>query len=430
MQHDAREALAEPAKPGAQAPKPDMAVGVKNLEADAAAASSSSLSEVKTPQPETPQPAGPIARLRNFLIRALPAVLVNHTSNLFGGLQLGAEVLMAKSGNVTLIEDSRKGNPLNYLIDPPRNIITSSLKSGGLNFKPKDLLRASYYKDSIHGFLNLEHASKIDSLGGTLKLTNRWTARASLLGIIGMTVAVLFPDEKDSQQETEENVKQSRIHPLAYAKKRLHEALDPREWVQHKRSFTGLMLAGSGVFSFLSGFRQIEGKVIGQQIYRHNNWHKFGGAVLIASGAQLALSVDNQQGWSRWGATNMLRLISLPLSISGRFKPGVTGKLEQGRWWYIVAQVMFQMKNTLAALIGGAEVRPDGTIVDHKAIREAAREKTKQEIDRIAPKPTAIDGVAPQAQADTPPATVQAEGRRHLQTLAPAPDQQLAPASA
>jgi hypothetical protein len=50
---------------------------------------------------------------------------------------------------------------------------------------------------------------------------------------------------------------------------------------------------------------------------------------------------------------------------------------EQGADWYLAAQAVFQGKNAVASLIGGAEkhTNKDGatTIIDHKVIREQAK---------------------------------------------------------
>ena len=50
---------------------------------------------------------------------------------------------------------------------------------------------------------------------------------------------------------------------------------------------------------------------------------------------------------------------------------------ETGRQWYTAGMASFQAENVAQSLIGGAEKLPDGTVVDHNAIRAAGKERAR-----------------------------------------------------
>lgn len=312
------------------------------------------------------------ARFRRNAIEKAPASVVNHSSNIIGSFQLVAEVLMFKSSGLDLVNPENRSKPLHYLIDPVKNIIGGVFQKAKFKIKG-NVFEGELYKNGFKSLNDLEAATIRDRIGASgeiVKLTNKWSARSGFAGICAMTIATFLPDGKDTPEETQAMVKMSREHPLAYAGRRLSQAINPLEWVDHKRQFSGLGMMLAGILSVVSGFRQVSGKIIGEQSYMRNGWQMAGGVITTFGGAQLLLAVDNDQGWRNFGLTQMLRLITLPHSILSRFKG-----TEQGAEWYLAGQGVFQTKNVFAAAIGGAEKSEDGKVVDHSQLRAQARKE-------------------------------------------------------
>jgi hypothetical protein len=177
--------------------------------------------------------------------------------------------------------------------------------------------------------------------------------------------------------------KMAKESPRSYTKLRLSQAINPLEWWRHKREFSGLAMMFVGLFSFVSGFRQVKGKFTEEMIvagmkntqhYIRNPAQMIGGLITLGGGTQLMMAVDSDKGWRNFGLIQMLRLATLPNSISTRFSQS-----EQGAEWYLGAQGVLQAKNIFAASVGGAEKLKDGTVVNHEEIRKQAEEKEKQE---------------------------------------------------
>ncbi len=326
------------------------------------------------------------ARWRKQAIEKTPRVIVNHSTNLIGSMQLVAEVLMFKSSGLNLVDKENRGKPLHYITDPLKNIYGGVFKKSKIEFKGNPL-KASFYKElptnireSFASLKDLEKATARD-LTHTAPMYNKWSARSGFAGICAMTIATLLPDKKDKPEETEAMTKMAKEHTASYVGKRLYQALNPLEWFQHKRQFSGLGMMAAGGLSVVSGFRQVEGKFTDEMIkagmkntqkYMRNNWQIAGGLITTLGGAQLMLAIDNDSGWRNFGLTQMMRLMTLPNSIAARFN-----KTEQGAEWYLASQAVFQTKNFVAASIGGAEKGPDGKVVDHAGIRKEASSKVK-----------------------------------------------------
>lgn len=322
---------------------------------------------------------------RQHLIHTLPRWILNNSSNLFGSMQLGAEMLMFKSSNNNLITDGNEGKPLHYLIDPPRNIIKGSFQRSKFQnpwtdiFKPGKVLRE---------LNDLEGAAIRDRMNNTVKLTNRWSARSGFVGMTSMAISTFLPEYSETPEETMQMVDMSHDHPVQYVGKRFSQALNPVEVVHNKRPLVGLGMTLAGTLSVLSGFRQVEGpfhalsgvNMHAPQTYRRNYWQMLGGAITMAAGSQLFLGVNNEQGWRSFGTTQLLRFATLPGSIGSRYaKNPLTGHREEGASWYFGAQSVLAVKNTLASLIGGVQVSPEGVLIDHAKMRKEAVAIEKEE---------------------------------------------------
>ncbi len=345
---------------------------------------------------------------RHSAITNLPAPLVNNASNTIAVTQLAAEMAMFKANGTDFMAPRVAGQATklhHYITRPPMNIWRAVADNASFNMTLKDLVRPTFYKDIAKSFVDLAHATKLDAPNGE-RLINRWQARSSFMGVTTMAITAIVPDTKDDLEEVEKNAIQLKTNPVGYAVKRVGQAIwFPVEVVKytsqlvgskfgmappladgagvHKRQFAGLGLFFTGFFSFLSGFRNVGllNKDLGQYA-AHNtkyvgNWaHSAGGAITAAAGATLLMALDNDQGWSRYGAMQWGRMLFLPKSIYNRYH-----KHDPRAHWYLGAQVGLQSANTVSFLIGGAEKLPDGTIVDHSAIREEAKLKAKITVD-------------------------------------------------
>ena len=341
---------------------------------------------------------------RHSAITALPAFMVNNASNTIAVTQLAAEMAMFKANGTDFMSPRVSGEATklhHYVTRPPMNIWRSVADKAGFNVKANDLIRPSYYKDLAKSYIDLGVATKLEAPHGE-RLINRWQARSTFTGVLTMAITAIIPDTKDDLEEVEKSAVQLKTNPVVYAAKRVGQAICfPVEVVKytgqlvgskfgmappladgagvHKRQFAGLGLFLTGMFSFLSGFRNVGmlDKNLGQYVvgntkYVRNTAHAVGGGITAVAGATLLMALDNDQGWSRYGAMQWARMIFLPKSIFNRYKTD-----DPRAHWYLAGQVGLQSSNTVSFLIGGAEKLPDGTIVDHEAIRQEAKLKAK-----------------------------------------------------
>lgn len=312
-------------------------------------------------------------KARFATLQAVPYYVVNSSSNLIGGLDVAAEVMMLKSNGMDFVAEKNRGKPLNYIFEPPVNIVKTVFGGADVHMpaNPGDLLKPSHYYRTIKSFSNLAAASYHDSMGGKIKLVNRWQGRATLASIVGMAIAATLPDEKDTPAEVERNAQLLHDDPLAYVGKRLWQAVYFPDWVEYKREFAGLGKMLAGGITVLSGFRNVDTV---HNVYFPNRAHAFNGIVTALAGAQLLFGLDDQHAWSNFGKTMMCRTVLLPWSIKNRFDHN------DGRaMYYVGAQGLFRVQDATAYLIGGAEKTPEGDIINKQAIRENAWRKAQEE---------------------------------------------------
>lgn len=344
---------------------------------------------------------------RKNTISALPRPIVNNNSNFLGATELVAEVFMFKSSGLQLYSHQKsygkgrilpdffsgsfqewletkhaglsytKGSGvtskilkgLNPIIEPVYNIARTVAGTGSVNFNPKDLVSPKFYKESVQGLFNIEKATEIDRARFPgKKLVNRWQTRSTTLGLIGMSVATFMPDDKDSPEDVKKYTEMAATNPVGYVITKLGLALNPLQWWENKRSFVGLMKTLGGTATLFSGFRNVDGN----NAYFRNGAHAINGAITAAAGSQLFWGVDGEQAWGRYGTVMAGRMFLLPKSIKRRYAKG-----DPARHFYGAGQATFQIGNLDSFLIGGAEKLEDGTIIDHKAEREKAKEIAK-----------------------------------------------------
>ncbi len=298
---------------------------------------------------------------RQDTLQATPAIIVNNSSNIIGAMDIAGEMMVFKATGSNLISKGNHGKPLHYIIDPPRNLFRSVASRASFNVTLKDLANPAFYRESIAEFADLEKASKRDMRRG--RLINRWQARAMFCSLLGMSASVVIPQQRDDPEENLQMTELWHQSPTRYVSKRFTQALWPPGWGDHKTQFAGLAKTTAGVFSYLSSYRNVaEGKK-----YFRNPAHGIAALVTTAGGMQLMLGTDTEQSWRNYGATNWLRLPLLPASIMKRFF-----ERDRRAVWYAGSVGAFQLENSFAFFVGGAEKDKHGNVLDKKAIREQA----------------------------------------------------------
>ncbi|MFO0109877.1 MAG: hypothetical protein ACK52W_05005 [Alphaproteobacteria bacterium] len=307
--------------------------------------------------------------LRNF-----SPWFINHSSNFVAATQVGSEMLMMRASGTKTLKDAK------------RVLLHDTKFSGGF--------------DSIKSFFDLDHATKLEKKMHGDRLINRWQARSVLSGLSTMTLMSLLPDTKDTQEEIDEAVKLQQQSKLRYAASCLGKAVNPFQWYDNKRYLAGLGLTLAGVCSLFAGFRNV-GRLVkgGEEIYVSNWAHSVGGAITMAAGSQLLFATDNRQGWARWGSTMWARMIFLPKSIMNRYQ-----RNDPHANWYSAGQFGLQSSNVLSFLIGGAEKRSDGIVVDQNAMVREAKEKA---LIAKAEQPPSKHGFWREEVAETPQPRIQ-----------------------
>lgn len=313
-----------------------------------------------------------VISIRRRVNDALPAAIVNRGSNIAAGIHTVAEVFMFKANGTELMKGGNRSNPLHYVWYPLKNIYRSVSGDAKLMVSGRDLLRPAHYLESFKNHIDLKKATAIDIMHGPL--INRWQARATLIGMTAWGLNLVLPDRKDTPEETERMSIMLATRPLAYMGERIKEAFWIPGWVDHKRQMTGLGILVAGVCSFLGGWRNVSRPKGGPQHYYFNWQYCATGLVSMAASIPMFLGIDNDKGYSQSGAIHLLRTLFLPGSIYKKF----TKSERQGAYYYAAGHVGFQLDNATQMLIGGAEKRPDGSIVDHQEMREAAKTKAQE----------------------------------------------------
>lgn len=328
--------------------------------------------------------------VRGKFLQVMPAPIVNHSPNICGAVQLAGEVLMVRANGTHLVRP-KQGQPAqgnqpalgprqlhHFATDPVKNVLHSVFtnatygKGGGFRRFWDNKLNPDFYKKGLRQIVDTKAATEAEYAAGTPKnrFVNRWAARSTFSGLVFMTLTALLPEKKEEKVEEERMVKLYSEHPLKYVGERLWQAVNVAEYGEHKRQYLGLGLLISGMCSLLSGFRNFYKNPLGNHEYYFNGFHSFGGAVTAFAGAQLIFSLNNEAAWEKAGASMWLRLPIAGMAITKRIRA------KDETWtYYTGGQACFQAMNTLSFLMGGAEKREDGTIVDTKQETKELREK-------------------------------------------------------
>jgi len=365
---------------------------------------------------------------RRKTIEFLPGAIVNRSSNIISTAQLTGEFMMFQaSAKEPLVKNPH--NPVSWIFDPPRIILSETFRKTQGGTKLKDIFHGNPVKNFYTRLTDVKAAtdreralqraaSKVTLLDHEIKLPNRWQARSTFSGLIGWGVNILLPDPKDTPEEIEKMTNLATQSPLKYVGTRLFQAVWIPGWWDHKRQFTGLTVMASGVFSMVGAWRNREKIVpdlmrpnIKLEKFKLNRGYFMTGLCTFASSIPLLFRVDNDRGYANWGEIQASRLLFYYPSISQKVKND-----EPGLNWYLGGIGAFQTTNLIAAMLGGAEKRADGTIVDHKAIREQAKRKA---LIAKAEQPPSKHGFWREEVAETPQPRIQKSERSAVEHTPP-----------
>ncbi len=381
--------------------------------------------------------------LRYHAVRRVPAPLLNNSSNLLGFAHVWTEVIMFKAslrgGRIV-----KEGTPwYRYPVDALVKVFDDSIKKSKSSKPPQALVPKGNVFERTRNMLvdhnfatkrdlvDQMHELKLDShlkafaqegtydigrmskvifdhkVEGAVKagtsldkvkvsLGNRFQTRSTLAGLVVWGLSAIIPDKKESPEQVERMDLMQRNNPVGYVGERLRQAVWFPSWPDHKRQMIGLGIMVSGVCSMMGAWRNgkgvefdqmgklIEdaalmgkkGNVIGTQ-YTFNRDYFLTSVLTFMSSLPLLFASDDQRGFGGFGAWMTGRLAFLPGSI----KRKIDNK-EQGAKWYFGAMGAFQVENWTQALIGGAEKKPDGTIVDHSEAHRQAKASAKLKVEK------------------------------------------------
>lgn len=292
------------------------------------------LPETNPPEKKTESSDDPIVSFRRMMhrwrmatIRATPAFIVNNASNFIGLMQVFGEIMMLKSAGLKFMQPANGGQP-NVRVDPARNLGRAWLGTAGTEF-------------------------------------NTWQVRSTTAGLGTWALSTMVPDRKDNEQKIDEMVKLRHQAPFKFYRNQFLHGLyfsNPN----YKREQIGMGVTLAGLLSAFSGFTNVD-RLAQKRVF--NPPHSIGGLVTALAGALLWFAPTAEQGWRRFASAIWLRLVPVPFTIGNKMKYA-------DNWQYYAAgQGVFGVSSIAAYLLGGAEKRPDGTIVDHAAIRRQANKK-------------------------------------------------------
>lgn len=327
----------------------------------------------------------PIMRDRQRFIHEMPNWVVEQSLKIVGAIYILSEVLMLKAAGIIFLPEGKGRNPVNWVWEPVKNTANAVFErafGSWAEVKQSAHKLGSWQgiKDSLHGLLDREKAADVElayrkqhNLPLHKSFINRWQARATLFGFSMMALGFMLPDQRQSPEELEDMGQKAQEKPGAYVAERLKQAVNITEYPQHKRQYVGLGLMLAGICSFLSGFRTPGTNTLtGLPTFERNRAHSIGGLITIAGGTQLMLAVDDEAGWSRYGATMMTRLATVYGSIKGRFETG-----NKDRYWYSGATAGFQGVSFLSFMLGGAHKKADAAKAEKQGKEQGLMENAR-----------------------------------------------------
>jgi hypothetical protein len=330
-------------------------------------------------------------RARHYAISHTSPIIINHSAQILSAGHLASEILMLKAAGVEFFKNKRNGGKVNILIDPLYNL--------------------------GRGMLGL------DKIEAGKANQNHWGIRATVVGFFAWTLGTFVPDKHKSDVESDKEVSDDsllfRESKLGFLKKRIGQVLNVFD-ASNKRQQIGFGVMLAGIFTALSGRSAIDGA----GNFYLNKSRAIGGMITAVAGSSLWLSITDESAWSRYGAVLWARIPFIATSINkmygktmpfrGQTSPeGIRLFDKANREWkyYAAGATGFQSSALASFLVGGAEVKEDGTIITHD---------TKKTVEQEDPNIEKIDLNSNGAAQDTPKTTVQQVTREanELQTAA------------
>lgn len=372
---------------------------------------------------------GGLHSLRMFALKHTSRHIINNSSNILGFTHVLTEMMMFKASNKDGKLINNPENPVNWVWEPFKNVFADTFKrSHAGTTSVKEMLKGNPFKNFYQYVTDVDAAtarvrSAPENAGKALneiRFGNSWVARSTLIGLTMWSLSTMIPEKKESPEEIERMAIKRRNNPIAYVGERLKQALWIPDWRTHKRQMLGLGNIMLGITSAVGAWRgRTENPITRIQKYSFNGSYLGTAIVSMLAGLPLLFASDEQRGYGGFGSIMMLRIPFLFGSIKTKFNPKGP---EPGRYWYLGSSVSFQAENLSQALIGGAEKKEDGTIVDHTAIREEARQKANEARKNRSPR----DAAEP---SDVPSTTVSSVSAREAAMPQQAPDKQQASAA-
>lgn len=306
--------------------------------------------------------------LRDKIVQATPAFIINSSSHVIGLMHIAAETLMLKASGVVFLRNMRGAQSRECLkaierLEKERKALFQSTDEAA---KAVGFNRIAQEMADIEKQLRIGSNPLIDppnnlwrGLSGADKdqfQQNHWSTRATMSGFSAWVLGSILPDREKPKADKKSDEQLYDDSKTQYAGRRLWQAIQIGN-TDTKRQQIGLGVTAAGLFSAVSGFNNINLKTG----IRFTNWpHAIGGLITALSGANLLFAKTDREGWKGFGSTLWLRL---PLAGFGTYKKYIN----HDRWTYYGAgQVLFQSAGVYAYLFGGLKKLPDGTIVETK----------------------------------------------------------------
>lgn len=360
-----------------------------------------------------------VSAMRRRSIQAVPAFIVNHSSNLLGAAHVGTEMMMFKASNKDGRLVQNPNNPINWIKEPLQTVFFDTFKRSRSQAIPVgELLKGNPFKniykritDVEAATLRVQHNSEnADKTLSEIKLSNPWQTRSTLAGLIIWSLSALIPERPDDPAEIERMAIKRKTNPVGYVGERLKQAVWVPDWGNHKRQMVGLGYVIIGLCSSIGAWRgRTKDPLTNLQKYTFNRSYLATSLLSLGASVPLLFASDDQRGYGGFGAIMMGRIPFLFGSIGTKYRDK-----EPGRQWYAASMLSFQAENFAQTMVGGAEVTFDAQgqkiIKDHAAIREEAKAKAKVILTHAKPSNSATFDKAPELIGDdyTPQSKIEA----------------------
>lgn len=398
----ANAAVALPAREPVRAPE---GISLGSATSDIPSSEETAVAVTPGPQPvklfgiPLPEPIADVSRsisrgmgnARLATVKALPAFIVNNSSNILGAAHVATEVAMFKASlrEGSLIQNPQ--NPINWVYEPIKTVfsgVAEGAKPKDLNLK--ELFRGNPVKNVKERLLNMDSATEREyarqmaegTAQNKVNLSNRWQTRSTFMGLVIWSLSALIPEKKEAPEEIERMAIMRINHPAQYVGERLKQAVWAPDWGHHKRQMLGLGYVLIGAFSTMGAWRGVTKHASGMKNYSFNQGYFMTSVLSLTSSLPLLFALDEKSGYSNFGNIMLGRLAFLPKSIKTKYANN-----DPGASWYTFSTLSFQAENMMQSLFGGAQkvsrTLPDGTVVEEIISHKDTIDKAKVEAHEI-----------------------------------------------